>query len=133
VLNVTDDTTTNATFYPVFVSTTNTNTTPFVSTTKLYFNPSSGEISATDFNSLSDITYKTGLNTQLDSLTLLNRIQPYAFTWKDSGQKSYGVMAQELEQVLPELVKTNPSGAKTVSYLPLIAILIDAIKQLSNR
>jgi hypothetical protein len=42
-------------------------------------------------------------------------------------------MAQELEQILPELVKTNPSGAKTVSYLPLIAILIDAIKHLANR
>jgi hypothetical protein len=107
------------------------NSTPYISSTKLYFNPSTGEVSATDFNSLSDATFKTNLVSDIDSVNILNKIQTYAFEWKHSGAKSYGVMAQELELILPELVKTNPGGAKTVSYLPLIALLIDAVNKLS--
>lgn len=133
MLNITDDISTNAVFYPVFVATGAQHTTPLISSTKLYFNPSTGEISATDFNSLSDITYKQNLTTHINSMHILNQVQTYAFEWKESGTRSYGVMAQELELILPELVKTTLTGAKTVSYLPLIAILIDAVKNCHNK
>ena len=42
------------------------------------------------------------------------------------------MIAQEIEQIMPELVKTNEAGWKTVSYTPLIAVLIDAINKLKK-
>jgi hypothetical protein len=127
-----NDTTTNSTFYPVFVGSTGTNQTATVSSSKLYFNPSSGTFNAVTLNSLSDVAFKQNLCAQVDSLAIINKISTYSFDWKHNGQKSYGVIAQELEQILPELVQTNDDGVKSVSYLPLIAILIDAIKKLQN-
>jgi hypothetical protein len=51
-----------------------------------------------------------------------------SFTWKETGKKSYGMIAQELQKVLPELVSQENNGL-SVSYLPLIAILIEAVKE----
>jgi collagen type I/II/III/V/XI/XXIV/XXVII alpha len=131
-INATDDTTTNSTHYPVFVSATGSNQTPKASSTKLYFNPSTGDLSATNFNSLSDQTLKENLMTIDNPFDIIDQINSFAFTWKDNGEKSYGVMAQEIEKVLPELVRTNDQGQKTVHYIPLIAILIEAVKRLKN-
>jgi len=64
---------------------------------------------------------------------MLNAIQTYSFNWKDNKNKSYGVIAQELEKVMPELVEKNANGDKTVSYMPLIAIVIEAIKKLDDK
>ena len=50
------------------------------------------------------------------------------FNWKDNGKVSYGVIAQELEKILPELV-SEVGEYKSVSYVPLIAFLIDALKK----
>jgi hypothetical protein len=129
-INATDDTTTNATHYPVFVAAAGSNQTAEVSSTKLYFNPSTGDLSATNFNSLSDTRFKENFEIIDNSFDILDKINTYSFDWKDTKIKSYGVIAQELEQVMPELVKTNDDGWKTVAYTPLIAILIDAVKDL---
>jgi hypothetical protein len=43
--------------------------------------------------------------------------------------KQIGVIAQDLEKVLPELVKTNPDGYKMVDYVKMIPVLIEAIKE----
>ena len=108
------------------------NQTPKVTTTKLYFNASTGDLSATNFNSLSDMTFKENFEDIQDPFEILNQIQPLQFNWKDNGEKSYGVLAQEIEKIMPELVKTNDQGWKTVHYIPLIAILIEAVKKLSK-
>ena len=63
---------------------------------------------------------------------MLDKIDTYKFNWKDTKELSYGVMAQELEKIMPELVKKNGSGQRTVSYIPLIAIMIDAINRLKE-
>ena len=63
---------------------------------------------------------------------ILNKISAIKFKWKDNDETSYGVIAQEIEKVLPELVRTNKSGQKTVHYIPLIAILIEAVKKLQK-
>jgi hypothetical protein len=102
------------------------------SNTKLYFNPSTGDLSATNFNSLSDANVKENIEIIPDSLSILNTIDTYKFNWKDTKELSYGVIAQELEKIMPELVKTNGRGQRTVSYIPLIAIMIDAINKLKK-
>lgn len=42
------------------------------------------------------------------------------------------MIAQELEQILPELVDTAENGLKSVSYIPIIAMLIDVVKKQSK-
>ena len=57
-------------------------------------------------------------------------IRGVSFDWKDSKEQSFGVIAQELEQVLPELVYGESS--KAVNYNGLVGILIESIKDMKQ-
>ena len=127
---VADDTTTNSTFYPVFTATTTgTITASKVSTTKLTFNPSTGTLTATDLNSSSDASLKENIETIENAIDTVNDLRGVKFDWKEDGRTSYGVIAQELENVLPELVSSGE--LKTVNYNGIIGVLIEAVKELS--
>jgi len=89
---------------------------------------SSGIVTAQDFDALSDINYKENINTVNGALLKVEQLRGVKFDWKESGLPSYGVIAQELEQVLPELVHGN--DPKTVNYNGIIGVLIEAIKEL---
>jgi len=89
---------------------------------------SSGIVTATDFDALSDINYKENVNTVNNALLKVDQLRGVKFDWKESGLPSYGVIAQELEEVLPELVHGN--NPKTVNYNGIIGVLIEAIKEL---
>lgn len=134
---ITDDTSTNATRYLLFDDvTTGSASTVGVSSTKLYFNPSTGTLSATNFNSLSDAKLKQNIQQleQVDALAIVDQLNPVSFEWIDNNQKSFGVIAQEIESILPEIVDTNAdTGIKTVSYMQLVPILIQAVKQLTEQ
>jgi hypothetical protein len=91
-------------------------------------NFTAGVITATDFNSTSDANLKT--NIQPIDPKLLQAIRPVSFDWKNTGEKSYGVIAQELQQVLPELVQSREDGLLGVSYIPIIALLVQAVQEL---
>ncbi len=122
--------TSNATFYPVFANTTTGNlSNVYVNTTGLTFNPSTGTLTVQDLNTLSDATLKEGAEIIEDPFTVLNQIFGMQFSWKNSGKKSYGVLAQMLEHILPELVSVNANGKKTVNYIPIIAFLVEAVKK----
>jgi hypothetical protein len=126
-----NDTTTNQEFFPLFTSTTTgTITASGISTSKLTYNPSSGEVTAVDFNSTSDFNLKTNIQTVDNALEIVDNLRGVSFEWKENGKKSYGVIAQELEKVLPELVKGG--DPKTVSYSGIIGVLIEAVKELSE-
>jgi hypothetical protein len=130
-ITTSDDTATDTSYYPSLITTVNGGTVK-TSSTKLYFNPSSGTLSATSLNSLSDENLKENIKS-LDK-QVLQEINPVEFTWKDSGNKSYGIIAQDLEKILPELVETNEfSGLKSVSYSQLIPFLINEIKNLQKQ
>lgn len=90
----------------------------------------SGTVTATDFNSTSDASLKE--NVQDLQHTAIDSVRPVAFNWKETGEKSYGVIAQELEAVFPELVKTDETGIKSVSYIPLIAMLVAKVQYLES-
>lgn len=124
-----NETANTSTYYPIFTSLTGgVSTFANVANTKLYFVPGQGTLSATAFASLSDITLKTDIE-NFDDEHLLEGIHPVTFRWKDTGSQSYGVIAQELEQTIPELVVTNENGIKSVSYIPMISILINTVKR----
>ena len=128
---VADDTTTNQTFYPIFTQTTSgTITASKVSTTKLSFNPSDGILTVVDLNSTSDINLKENIKTVDNALETISSLRGVSFDWKESGRSSYGVIAQELEEVLPELVGNG--AVKSVNYSGIIGVLIEAIKELEK-
>ena len=90
-----------------------------------------GIVTAADFNSTSDEILKENITTVENAVDLNNQLRGVRFEWKKDGRPSYGVIAQELEQVLPELVSdTDP---KTVNYNGIIGVLIEAVKELSER
>ena len=127
---ITDDTSTNSTYYPVYAtSSSGTLTTAGITTTKLQFNPSTGQLTVQDLNTLSDATLKEDSHVIDDPFIVLNQLFGMGFTWSESKRKSYGLLAQMLEKVLPELVSVNAQGKKTVNYIPIIAFLIEAVKK----
>jgi len=127
-ITVTDDTTTNATRYVTFTSATSGSISgEDVSSTKLTYNPSTGTLTATDINSSSDITLKENVETVEGALDKVNDLRGVKFSWKEDGRESYGVIAQEVETVLPQLVTENDH--KSVNYNGLIGVLIEAVKE----
>ena len=118
--------------YPMFVTGTSSSTARKLSTTKLTFNPSTGTLAATTVNSLSDLRLKENVQKIKYGIDVINNLNAVSFDWKDSGKKSYGVIAQEIEAVLPELVE-QAGGNKTVNYSGLISFLIKAVQELDSR
>lgn len=96
-----------------------------------------GDIVAFTSTSISDKNYKEEITPLVNALDTLLSINGYSFVWKDSKQKSIGVIAQEVEEILPELVSTkkvrDATGIKVVNYDGIIAILIETIKELNDK
>ena len=86
-----------------------------------------GVITATDFNSASDINLKENIRPIEDPLNKVLQLNGVEFDWKETQQPSVGVIAQELEAVFPELVRTG--DIKSVNYNGLIGVLIEAVKE----
>ena len=124
------DTTAAGTYYPVFVAASGTNQTARVrsTATAFSFNPGTGEVAAVDFNSLSDINMKTDIQHIEHALDKVQSLRGVHFRYKDTGRPSVGIIAQDLEPVLPDLVKVMQDGTKSVAYNGLIALMIEAIK-----
>ena len=87
----------------------------------------SSTVTAADFNSTSDANLKDNIRTIENALEKVSNINGVLFEWKSTGDTSAGVVAQEVEKVLPEVVKTL--DGKTVNYNGLIGLLIEAIKE----
>ena len=102
------------------------------SNTKLYFNANTGTLYSTIFQSLSDETVKNNIIQISNSLFKVNQIIGVEFNWKDNGKPSAGIIAQQLEEILPVLVNTGDNGLKSVNYSGIIGYLIEAIKELNR-
>ena len=108
-----------------------------------------GQIRATDditaFYS-SDIALKEDITNIPDALESLKKLNGVLFNWKDKwiehqgGEDGYfvrkkdvGVIAQEVEKVLPEAVAQRKDGIKAVKYDRLTCLLIEAVKKLNEK
>ena len=83
---------------------------------------------APDFIATSDERAKDNITTA--PVGLIDSLKGREWDWKESGEKGSGVVAQELEQVLPHLVHEDDEGMKSVSYNGLVAYLIEEVKAL---
>jgi predicted phage tail protein len=125
-----------------------------VSTTGLYVGNSTASVVQDEIRAEGNITafYSSDLNLKENisrirqPLKKLNMIAGYTFDWKDSeikrrgGEDGYfvrkrdiGVIAQEIESILPELVAKRENNTLAVKYEGLIPLLIEAIKELEER
>lgn len=71
-----------------------------------------------------------------NALDKLDKLTGIIFEWDEASGKTgkdYGVIAQEVEKVLPEAVTTRDNGYKAVNYDKLIPLLIEAIKELKDK
>lgn len=95
----------------------------------------SGNLTATgNVTAFSDARIKRDVTTIADALLKVQAIRgvTYSRVDEENGPRHAGVIAQEVEQVLPEVVSTGPTGMKSVAYGNLVALLIEAVKELSQ-
>lgn len=88
-------------------------------------------------NSSSDESLKTNIETVTDGASVVSALRPVRFDWIDQvkfgSQREIGLIAQEVQAVLPEVVGTNYDGTLTVDYPKVVAVLIGAVKELQAR
>ena len=91
-----------------------------------------GTFTATgDICAYSDASLKTNIETIEGALGKVESIRGVTFDRIEDGSTSVGVVAQELEAVLPEAVHTDANGTKMVAYGNVTGLLIEAVKELS--
>ena len=132
-ITLTDDTSTDATRYVLLTANTSgTITTANVSSTKLTYNPSTGNLVATIHHSSSDERLKTDIQPIPNALVKISQINGVTYLRTDTPEtvRHTGVIAQEVEAVLPEVVATGLDGYKVVAYGNMIGLLVEAIKEL---
>lgn len=90
--------------------------------------------SAVDYNS--DQRLKQNITPIISSDKILSQLNPVSYFWNEKGkqkggntQLQYGLIAQEVEKVLPNIVNTDSEGYKSVNYNELIPILLKSAQQ----
>jgi len=104
-----------------------------------------GAVRARAFVQLSDIRLKTNIREIIDAIDIVTRLKGHSYQWKQSGNTTIdvdhsvdgcsgnrviGLIAQEVQQVLPEVVHEDPeTGLLAVSYSEILPVLIEAFKE----
>lgn len=133
---VNNNTENSNTFYLLMSNTTVSGTlaTVNLANTKLFFNPNTGTLNSTIFNSLSDETVKTNRQRIISALAKLSTLGGYTYLMIDSNEPSAGLLAQEVQKVLPEAVKFNPNtGLLSLNYNAVLGLVVEAINELEQR
>ncbi len=100
-----------------------------------------GCVTASNLSCPSDIRYKKNIQPLSNSLQSIQKMQGVRYDWKKdefpeknfSQQSQIGFIAQEIESVFPEMVLTDEKGYKSVDYARLTPVLVEAIKELSQK
>jgi hypothetical protein len=90
--------------------------------------------SSTSFNTSSDYRLKEDLQ-DFKGLDLVSKIPVYDYKWKADDSRSYGVMAHELEEVLPQAVsgEKDAEEMQSVDYSKIVPLLVKSIQELSAK
>jgi hypothetical protein len=127
---ITDDISTDNTIFLLLSTQSSGNLTiANTSSSKLTYNPSTGTLSSVIFSATSDINKKENVERITDAVSTVQQLRGVTYNWKDNGSKGMGLIAQEVEKILPELVTESDNG-KAISYNNIIGLLVEAIKEL---
>lgn len=140
---ITDETSSGSTHYPLLTTATSgTLSGVTVSSTKLSFVPSTGTVTATDFSATSDERLKDVVKEIDSAVQLVEALRGVEYHWNvmartigvsEDERKQVGLIAQDVEKLYDTLVTKGEDGYLRVSYDRLIPILVQAIKELSER
>jgi len=92
-----------------------------------------GQLIADKIRGRSDEKLKSNINNITNALQTLKTLNGKSYHYKKSTQISYGLIAQEVEKILPEIVETDDDDIRSISYNDIIAFLIEAIKELDDK
>ena len=88
-----------------------------------------GKLTAHEFVATSDGRLKTNAVEISDAVAKVKQIRGVDFNWKDTGRPDTGVIAQEVEAVMPNAVSGTGDETRSVAYGKLTALLIQAVKE----
>jgi len=95
-----------------------------------------GTIHCASLSQTSDGKLKKEVQAIDNALSKVSELRGVNYKWKDAQRGEglqMGLIAQEVEKVLPELVSTDSNGDKSITYSNLTALLIEAVKELSEK
>ncbi|MBD3387246.1 hypothetical protein GF407_20240 [candidate division KSB1 bacterium] len=95
-----------------------------------------GDVRCTSLTETSDARLKTGITPLNNALAMVNALNGVSFHWKDpemGNGDQIGLLAQEVETVVPELVSEDNDGYKSVSYSKMSALFVESIKELQEQ
>ena len=102
-----------------------------------------GQIASTDNITAyysSDISLKDNLRPIENALFKVNQIAGYEFDWNEKSHQiqqdkghHVGLVAQEVEKVLPEVIQIREDGIKAIAYEKVVPLLVQSIKELTKR
>jgi len=93
----------------------------------------SDDVSFNSITETSALKYKENIET-LDSGDIIHNLRPVTFDWKESGERDYGLIAEEVNEYLPELVKKSEEGeVEGIKYTKLTSLLIKVVQDQSKQ
>ena len=89
-----------------------------------------GDIHASgDILSNSDMRLKKNVVPLPELTHKIKRLKPVSFQWRESNKADIGLIAQEVEEIFPCLVRTDELGFKSVNYQKLTVLLLKALQE----
>ena len=114
-----------STTYPFYVSNAS-------STAMIYTDTSGNFTAAANISAYSDAKLKENVVTIPNAIDLVSQMRGVFYDRIDTGEAGVGVIAQEMRDVVPEVVMEN-DGTLSVAYGNLVGVLIEAVKELSSK
>jgi hypothetical protein len=96
-----------------------------------------GKFTSNGIKETSDGRFKKNINSISDALSTVINLEGVTYNWRTeefpersfTNRMEYGVIAQQIERIVPELVDTDEKGYKSVQYSHMVPLLIEAIKE----
>jgi hypothetical protein len=96
------------------------------------FNTSQNLVVAGTVTANSDAKLKKNVETISNALEKVSALRGVEFDYISNDKHQIGVIAQEIEEVVPCLVESDEEGTKSVAYANIVALLIEAVKELKT-
>jgi len=88
-----------------------------------------GAFSATSVTETSSIRFKENVKPIEFAFNTISKLQGVSYNWKESGKNDIGFIAEEVEKVLPQLIKKSKEGVvEGMNYSRLTALLVEVVK-----
>lgn len=92
-----------------------------------------GHVIADKFKGRSDERLKSNIQQIQNSLNVIKKLSGKMYTFKNDTKNSYGLIAQDVQTVLPSVISEDEFGYLNIAYIELIPLLIESIKELDSK